>query len=191
MSFIETPRFPDDVSYGSAGGPGFSTTIAEARSGHETRNIEWSQARARFNAALGVRSQQQLDDVLTLYRVAHGRAHGFRYKDWSDFRVTGTQGILIATGVAGTYQMYKRYSFGGLTYDRLIQKPVAASIVLLGGGTADVDGATGLVSNIAGTVTGWTGEFDVPVRFDSDEFSASIDNFETYNGSIDLLEIRV
>ena len=36
MSFSEV-RFPDDISYGSSGGPTFSTDIVENHSGYEPK----------------------------------------------------------------------------------------------------------------------------------------------------------
>ena len=42
MSFAEV-RFPDDISYGSSGGPEYSTDIVETQSGHEQRNANWAE----------------------------------------------------------------------------------------------------------------------------------------------------
>jgi hypothetical protein len=38
-------RFPEDISYGSSGGPGFSTDIVVTQGGFEQRNINWQVAR--------------------------------------------------------------------------------------------------------------------------------------------------
>ena len=40
MAFIET-RFPADISFGSAGGPEYSTDIVVTQGGYEQRNINW------------------------------------------------------------------------------------------------------------------------------------------------------
>ena len=56
--------FPVDISYGSAGGPQFSTDVVETISGFEQRNVNWSQARLRYNVAYGVRSAAQLETLL-------------------------------------------------------------------------------------------------------------------------------
>ena len=50
MAFIEV-RFPTDIAYGSAGGPEYSTDIVITQGGYEQRNVNWSQARARYNVA--------------------------------------------------------------------------------------------------------------------------------------------
>ena len=43
MSFIETPRFPDDIAYGAQGGPMYSTDVVATASGYEKRNQNWAQ----------------------------------------------------------------------------------------------------------------------------------------------------
>ena len=55
MAFVET-RFPTDISYGSAGGPEYSTDIIVTQGGYEQRNINWAASRARYNVAYGVRT---------------------------------------------------------------------------------------------------------------------------------------
>ncbi len=62
MSFHEI-RFPDDIAFGSSGGPEYSTDIVETFSGHEQRNINWSQSRAKYNATHGVKTPEQLDEL--------------------------------------------------------------------------------------------------------------------------------
>ncbi len=43
MSFTEI-RFPENISYGSTGGPEFSTDVVTTHNGCEQRNINWSHA---------------------------------------------------------------------------------------------------------------------------------------------------
>ncbi|MBY0355033.1 MAG: DUF2460 domain-containing protein, partial [Rickettsiales bacterium] len=75
MSFVEI-QFPADISYGSSGGPTFSTDVIEAFSGFEQRNINWSAARARYNVAHGVKTQSQLDELIAFFRARQGKAIG-------------------------------------------------------------------------------------------------------------------
>ncbi|OCA05721.1 TIGR02217 family protein [Wolbachia endosymbiont of Trichogramma pretiosum] len=86
MSFTEI-RFPENISYGSTGGPELSTDIVTTHNGCEQRNINWSRARARYNIAYGVRSNEQLTELITFFQARKGKAIGFRFKDWSDFTV--------------------------------------------------------------------------------------------------------
>ncbi len=180
MSFVET-RFPDDISYGSGGGPEYATDVVATESGHEQRNIVWQSARARYNVAHGIKTQAQLDALIAFFRARKGRAYGFRFKDWADY-----QGInqLLATGDGSSSQFQlvkRRYSSGGVEEVRSITKPVAGTVsvyldsVLVSAGFT-VDDTTGLVtlSSAPGNGVAVTAdfEFDVPVRFDTDRLAA-------------------
>ena len=71
-SFHEV-QFPCDISYGSSGGPEFSTDVVITHSGYEQRNINWSEARARYNVTHGVKTQSQLDVLIAFFRARCGR----------------------------------------------------------------------------------------------------------------------
>ena len=129
MAFIETPRFPDDISYGSTGGPTWATDVLILRSGFESRNSNWAQARYSFNAAMGVRDQTQLDDLISWFNAAQGMAHSFRFRDWTDYLssvlgipITDTdQQIGIGDGAEVDFQLTKEYIQGSLTRSREIK----------------------------------------------------------------------
>jgi len=291
MAFIETPRFPENISRGASGGPGYQTDVVVVASGHEKRNITWPLGRARYDVAHGVRTQVQMDALVAFFRAMKGRAHGFRFKDWADFQCTSAQGVLGTGNGTGspTYQLGKVYAAGALNEIRSIQKPVAGQVAIqrngspvtfgTGAGQVAVDTTTGivtfvadaqasassitvgatttvvlatnpgplvagqrlwlsgftgagaaLVNNLAHTInsiTGsgpftfvlatntagatitlgagigrdfpqvadaltWSGQFDVPVRFDIDQMAVSIESFQLYSwGQIPLVEIRV
>lgn len=197
MAFYESPRFPEDISYEAVCGPEWRTNVIELNSGHETRNQNWSIARGQYEVAHAARVQSKLDTLLDFFRAVRGRTHGFRFKDWSDFQVTASQGVLTALG-GGTYQLYKRYTSGAQTYDRKIQKPVLGSVAVAGGGSYSVDSTTGVVTHNSGAApTGWSGEFDVPCRFDTDLMQAAIVSRNSGSGllyswdSIKIREIRL
>lgn len=199
MAFIET-RFPTDISFGSAGGPEYSTDIVITQGGHEQRNINWSAARARYNVAYGVRTQEQLNTLITFFRARKGRADGFRFKDWTDYQVIGE---LVGTGDGSTtqFQMIKTYVNGSITDTRTITKPVSGSISLYLDGVLQMTGYS--VSTTTGIITFSTApsgdvaitatfDFDVPVRFDTDRLSASLDSYGLGSvQDIPLVEIRV
>ncbi|MEM1162087.1 MAG: DUF2460 domain-containing protein, partial [Pseudomonadota bacterium] len=85
MSFHET-RFPAAISFGSSGGVERRTEIVALVNGFEERNSPWSQSRRRFDAGLGVRSLDDLAEVLTFFEARRGRLYGFRWKDWLDHK---------------------------------------------------------------------------------------------------------
>lgn len=171
MPFIETPRFPDAISYGAEGGATFLTDVVIVNSGAEYRNQVRSLELGRWDVSHAARLPAAYRPLAAFFRVAAGRANGFRFKDWTDFEVGSGEGVFTLL-TATTFQMHKRYTAGAATYDRRIQKPVSGTVTVTGGTTPTVDYATGIVTVAAGTPTSWTGEFDVPCRFDTDEMRA-------------------
>lgn len=198
MSFVET-RFPTDIAYGSSGGPEYSTDIVISAGGYEQRNINWSHARARYNVAHGVRTQAQLDLLIAFFRARKGRAHGFRFKDWSDYRAVN-QIIGTGDGVTVHYPLIKSYVSGSQTEIRTITKPVAGSIELyldsvLQASGWSVDFSTGVITFASppgdGVSIAADFEFDVPVRFDTDRISATIDAYGAHSWlDIPIIEVR-
>ena len=167
MSFLETPTFPDDVTFEFQGGPTFSTDIVVNAGGYESRNQNWSQARRKWTASHPPKNKADTDTLIAFFSAMVGRANGFRFKDWSDYSATASEGVFVLL-TSTTFQMYKSYTTGALTHSRKITKP-KSGIVVTGGTGASVDTTTGIVTVSSGTPTAWAGEFDTPARFDSDE----------------------
>lgn len=174
-NFIETPRFPDEIAFWLQGGRGFKTTVVETYGGDEYRNAAWTQQRGEWTIAdafraIATHSPYVVSTLLRFLRVCRGQLYGFRVKDYTDFQATdggGTGGVFVML-TATTFQMYKRYSLGGLTFDQIIQKPVSGTVTVNGGASPSVDYTTGIVTVASGTPTSWTGEFDVPCRLGDD-----------------------
>lgn len=89
MTGFHDVRFPDAVARGATGGPEFSTDIIAVASGFEQRNVNWSAARARYDISTGIRTREQMAEVIAFFRARKGRAYGFRFRDWNDFDATG------------------------------------------------------------------------------------------------------
>jgi uncharacterized protein (TIGR02217 family) len=198
MSFAEI-QFPVDISYGATGGAMFSTDIVETFGGNEQRNINWSESRGQWNVAHGVKTQNQLDTLIAFFRARRGKAIGFRFKDWSDYRVTA-QVIGTGNGTQTAFQLKKSYT-SLVTVDRPIKKPVSGTILVykdavlqVSGYTVDV--TTGVITfTVApanGVVVTATFEFDVPVRFDTDQIEINLESYGIGSwGNIPLVELRV
>lgn len=207
MAFHEI-RFPDNISRGARGGPERRTQVVELASGDEERNASWANSRRRYDVAYGIRRADDLAAVVAFFEARNGRLHGFRYKDWADYKsclpsqpITPTdQQIGIGTGSLQSFQLSKRYTSGAQTWVRTIAKPVTGTVrVALGmveqlsGWT--LDSSTGVITFAAapanGVIVRAGFEFDVPVRFDSDTLDVTLD-FERLGSitSIPLLEIR-
>lgn len=198
MSFHEV-QFPTDISFGSTGGPGYSTGIVTTSSGGEQRNQQWSQSRCKYNVAHGVKDQAQLNRLIAFFRARKGRAYGFRFKDWSDFKALKQRckAVPLAPGV---YQLQKVYEDeAGHIDERNIKKPVLGTVKVYVDGIEQTNGYN--VDYTNGKITFVTDpapanvtadfEFDVPCRFDTDEMPINLDNWSSYSWSgITVIEIK-
>src|SRR5512132_3072668 len=126
MSGFHEVRFPDNIAYGATGGPEFATTVVVTGAGHEKRNVNWSEARGRWDAASGLKKQAQIDELIAFFRARRGNAYGFRFKDWTDYKATG-QRLGTGDGVQTQSQLVKRYPAGSVIEVRTITKLVAGS----------------------------------------------------------------
>lgn len=164
MAFLETPRFPESISVGAVGGANYKTDIVTVSSGYEQRNIAWSVARASYDVSHSVKERADLYDLINFFRSVKGMAHGFRFKDWSDYEVSSAEGVL-GTGIANgqqTYQLAKKYEAGALYEIRDIRKPVVDSYTLYRNGSPltegtsagnyAIDTTTGIVTFVADSV---------------------------------------
>ena len=193
-------RFPTDISYGSNFGPGYSTDIVTMSGGSEQRNIGWSQAKCKGNVAHGVRTQDQFDRLLAFFRTKKGKAIGFRFKDWSDFTAYGQQ-LGIGDGNNRNFQMLKEYvDEEGNKEIRKITKPVRGSVIVYLNGILtseySIDYSKGIIifnnAPLQGVVVTTDFEFDVPVRFDTDEMPTSFQAWKVFGwSSIPIVEVRV
>jgi len=78
-------QFPSSISYGSRGGPGWSTSIVEGDSGASERVSRWPNARRRWNVAPGIKTIDALNQTMDFAIARKGPAVGFRYKDWLEY----------------------------------------------------------------------------------------------------------
>lgn len=189
--------FPEDISYGSSGGPGFNTSVIELASGAEQRNVNWKQQRAEYDVSHGVKTRDQMEHLLDFFTARRGKAYGFRFKDWMDYQID-RQTIGLTTGLTGSRQIYKRYeSETAYFFDRPITKimPDTASIWINGGLVGDPDSIldydTGIITIGNGNTVEIACEFHVPVRFDTDSMKISHDDWEQMSWpSIPLVELK-
>lgn len=158
MSFLETPRFPDRISFNMESGPTWSTRVVILQSGREQRNIEWSAPRMRYNVATAINSVADREEIIAWMRCLRGQAHGFRIKDPIDFSVDSDDGYINEGGVGNgtpTGQLYKYYSIGALSQAREITKPVSGTVTFYMDSTEmispapSLDTTTGVVTFMA------------------------------------------
>lgn len=210
MAFHEV-RFPANLSFGSVGGPERRTEIVALASGFEERNTPWAHSRRRFDAGMGLRSLEDLESVIAFFEARAGQLHGFRWKDWSDFKsapartdvAVGDQEIARGDGQTVRFQLTKTYASGPGRYARPITKPVAGTVRAGVGGDEKYPDAHYSVNHATGIITfsqppepdavitaGY--EFDIPVRFDTDHIAISVASFQAGElPQIPVIEVRL
>ncbi|MBJ7501796.1 MAG: DUF2460 domain-containing protein [Sphingopyxis sp.] len=183
----------------------FSTQIVSSPSGHEQRASEWAEARMRYDAGPGIRSEADVRALAEFFRARRGAARAFRFRDPFDCSSAesgglpgaGDQLLGLGDGVRRQFALVKRYGADDAEQMRSIGLPVAGSV------RVSVDG----LETAAFVVTG--GEilldiappagvavragylFDVPVRFAEDRLEASRATFLAGElASVPLIEVR-
>lgn len=203
--FLETPTFPGCPSFGMVANPRYNVSIGQTISARERRNANWERALNAYTVTVGPRMEGEIQELLEFWHAVGGPEIGFRFKDWSDFKSCRVhldptaldQPTQLIPGSPGGYQLLKVYRAGILARTRQILKPIASTIVLADNGVEQAPGSytveesTGLVQLgfvPAGEIT-WGGEFDVPVRFDS-EFPIDLVTYKIESVSFTLAELR-
>jgi len=198
--------FPLAIGREASVTPGFSTQVVTSASGAEQRNSDWADARLRFDAGPGVRSEAEVGELLSFFRARRGAARGFRFEDPLDNssrEMTGTpraadQALGRGDGVRTRFALVKRYGEGAEAQVRRITRPVTDSVRIAVGGAERASGwllaDEGVIefdvppARSAAVTAGF--RFHVPVRFESDrlELGAGLGRGEA--ASVPLVEVR-
>ncbi|MFP4104813.1 MAG: DUF2460 domain-containing protein [Phycisphaerae bacterium] len=267
--FLEI-QFPEKISYGSDFGPAWNTDVVEVSSGREVRTQQWANPLYAGNVALGVKSPEEMRELIAFFHEVRGRTYGFRYKDWGDYQATDEA---LAPDGGPEVQLRKTYGTGLNDYTRKITKPVSITLKRDGSTITEysLDTETGIVTldadstasiddiarDSSGTVTAaghgfstgdeihisdvngmtevngevyeitrvdddtfelgidtsefdeytsggtaakyvqsdeeltWSGEFDVPCRFEENRITTSFDAYDSLSASVPIREVRV
>ncbi len=209
MTAFHEVRFPLTISWRSTCELTRRTEVVVLGSGHEMRNARWRDARRRYEIGYGIRSIDELHEVIAFFEARMGALHGFRFRDWSDWKSCQPladpspedQPIGTGDGSRTEWPLVKVYGSGPAETVREIAKPVDGTVrVAVDGVEAtsgwSVDATTGLLTFAspppAGAAITAGYEFDVPVRFETDELRIDMDGFRAgVAPQIALVEIRV
>lgn len=176
----------------------FSVDVVETGSGHEQRVLHWADARMRYDAGAGLRSDDDVRALVAFFRARRGPVRGFRFRD--PFDQTG-EGEAIGTGdgVETRFALIKRYGEGSEAQTRRITRVVAASVRLFVDGIEQDAGwaveAGGWVAfdeaPVEGAAISASFTFDVPVRFAEQRLGVSRATFLAGEiASVPLVEVR-
>ncbi|KAA5805262.1 TIGR02217 family protein [Alkalicaulis satelles] len=203
MSVFHDVRFPLSIGLHARGGPERRTEIVTLASGAEERNSPWAHSRRRWDAAPGVRSRDDLAELIAFFEARRGRLHAFRFTDPMDHASclpsaqpsALDQALGEGDGERTAFDLVKRYGTGDSAWLRPITRPVAESVM------AAVDGVVTPVTVSGGQIVfaepppsgvpvtaGF--RFDCPARFDADRLELSAEHFAAAAPSVPLVEVR-
>lgn len=206
MNAFHDVVFPTGIGRNAEVSAEFSTNIVTLLSGHERRNSDWADARLSYDVAPGVRSGEELAELLAFFRARRGASIGFRFGDPFDDSSNGMTGnatmldqlLGVGDGIRTRFQLRKIYGSGPDAQIRHITRPRGSSILVavdgvlsanwsLGdGGEIQFDTAPGIGAQITAGF-----RFDVPVRFAQDRIDASRATFGAGDmPSVTLIEIK-
>ena len=205
--------FPAAISFGATGGPERRNEIVLMTSGRERRNARFFDSRRHYDAGTGVRSLEDLYDVLAFFEARRGSLHAFRFRDPFDMKScrpeetvsAADQALGTGDGTKARFALVKSYGDSEDAYQRLIARPAVETLRVTVGGVEKTspadwsfDFATGEVVFAPGSVPGAGDEvtsgyeFDVPVRFDTERIAVSLTAFKAGQiPSIPLIEVRL
>lgn len=200
---FEDVRFPIAIGREASVEPVFSTAVVTTANGHEQRNSNWADARMRFDAGPGLRSEAEVVALIDFFRARRGSAVAFRFEDPFDNNSAGRDGepeaedqpIGVGNGVMTDFPLVKHYE----AQVRRITRPVAGTVRVSVDGTEQAGGwllaPKGVVRFDAppaqGAIVRAGFRFDVPVRFADDRLQVSRATFEAGDiASVPLVEVR-
>lgn len=199
--------FPLDIGQRAQVAPAFSTRIIESVSGHEQRSTQWADARMRFDAGPGVRSEGDIAALIAFFRARRGAARGFRFRDPFD-NVSGDfgsapqpddQALGLGDGVRSEFPLVKAYGAGEDAQQRFITRPVTGSIRVALDGVEQPSGWGHMGLGVVGfdeppgegVLVSAGFAFDVPVRFAEDRLEIDRETFAAgIVPSVPLVEVR-
>jgi len=197
MSSFHDVSFPFPLAFGASGGPVRQTEIITLASGHEQRNAAQANSRRKYDAGVGIKSLADMQTLVAFFEARRGQLYGFRFRDPIDHKADGEIGT--GDGVTTEFQLSKTYADAAGSWQRDITKPKVASLTIKLGTTLtttfSVDNTTGKIvfdtAPVNAVIITAAFEFDVPVRFDTDQLTTSLESFGAGGAvHVPLIEIK-
>ena len=200
MSFVEE-RLNLGIVYGTTATITTKTAIVENFAGVEARSINWAQPLLKFNIGQRGCLNQELQYFIAFHKARKGAYEGFRFKDWSDYEFNQ----VITVNANKQAQLFKTYTVAGVSVKRPLVKIVTGTVSVFVDNNPVTQGwtlnyNTGVITfeEIPTGTIRVSGEFDVPVRFETDKIDLRFEACEPESGrkifnweSLSLSEVRV
>jgi uncharacterized protein (TIGR02217 family) len=166
------------VNYGAIATYRYKTNVITLGNGAEQRNCGWLQPLARYQIGDKRLNRQERQALLDVDLAANGSAQTFRWKDWCDFKAQEVTLLGLGDGVRTQFQVVKIYQVEDFKVKRPITRPKSITVLAETDNTVDLE--TGVITfatpppvNFPVVIAPF--EFDVPVRFETDELGLRFD----------------
>lgn len=183
------------MAYGFSGGPTFLTQIVTLRNGQERRNAMWDQPKHVFTTNYQNIDKDSFRQIKRMFMTCRGMATAFKFKDWLDYQANN-EDFAVGDGIKKTFQLAKTSVTDSIQYFRYVYSIRPDAVVMINDVAATgytIDNDRGIVTfdtaPANGTVLSWTGEFDIWVRFNTDNLAFDLTNVDATNGTISLAEV--
>lgn len=199
-----TTRLSDEVELGAIRRDTMNLEIVRNDSGHEDRNRLWSQFLREYEITYPLQDRDggpstSLGQVYEAFLATGGGEDSFDFQDWRDYTA---EDELFGIGDASEteFSLVKSYEFGTRTHTRRIYRPVLSISIKKDGVTVNpadytVDYDLGIVTMDTAPASlaelTWSGEFNVPVRFDPSIQSSAPTTVHEKFDTFTLFEVRL
>ena len=170
------------------------THIVTLDNGDEVRNACWKYSKLKYHANFTQLSAPAKSELLSAFYAARAQLYLFRLHDKADCQADNAP-LEVKAGSRDAVQLTKTYTFGTAQAQRLVQAVNHCVVSDTHGAVVagDVDTALGLFTPKEpwqdGTYS-WTGDFDVWVRFGSDQLETTLSRPDVATSDVELWEMR-
>lgn len=204
-------QFPLDLAALKAT-PSWPTNIIKLGGGAEQRVILQSDSLRTYDAATAITTIDIYRTVIEHFNGRRGPGFSFPLKDRTLYKLTSPKAFGTGGGVGSTNQLSFDEGDSGNSYIREVYLPIAGTVHIFANSVEKIEGthwtlayngATGglvtWLQSVAGQTLTWTGQFLIPVRYDTESLPGA-DVFAMLNDTsgvglvqgvnIPLIEVR-
>ncbi len=200
MTPIVNERFVTPVGFQTSGGPVWKSDIYPLASGAEARNALWARPLRKWQVSGVPLSEADAQSLIRFFNARSGATQGFRFRDPFGHS-SAAQGETITPSDQrigegdGTETRFQLLLDDGASVPRTVTRPVAASVRLAVDGVETaaftLDETTGEFTLASappsGAIVTAGFEFDLPVRFETDQLSLSY----SATGACQLVQLKL
>ena len=174
--------FPESISMKSSYIIEYNTIINKSKNGNELRIPNYDYPLLSYNVINDIKTKKELEDIINFFKLVKGRAYGFKFKDWLDYKVIN-QNIAVADREQKDFQLIKTYNINNKLQTRKLTKPKQVSIFINNQNITtniSINYENGIITFNTppekDTIISASFEFYVPVRFDNDKIEIVMKN---------------